>query len=187
MPLCVGWNTTVKVQEESPARVDPQVPPVMAKSPLVEAEIPVTDCEPLFFRVNVLAALVPPTAVLGKLALAGVKVTPAVPVPVSETACGLFGALSVMVTAPVRVPVCVGVKVTLNLQLAFAANVLEQVFELMAKSPLAAMLVIFSSALPLLVMVTDLPADVFPTIVLAKVSDAGWRRTPGALPVVMVS
>jgi len=40
----------------------------------------------------------------------------AAPVPVSETDCGLSTALSVKVTAPGRVPVVVGVKVTETVQ-----------------------------------------------------------------------
>ena len=87
-----------------PARVDPQVVAEIAKSPVVDDEMLVNEAVLLFFRVNVLAALVPPTAVLAKLALAGVNVACGVPVPVRATLCGLFGALSVMVTAPVRVP-----------------------------------------------------------------------------------
>ena len=38
--------------------------------------MPVTDALPLFFSVNVFAALVAPTAVLANFALAGVNVTP---------------------------------------------------------------------------------------------------------------
>ena len=52
---------------------------------------------------------------------------PIVPVPLRLTECGLPVALSVIVTTPVRVPVVVGVKVTLMLQFAPAATVLPQV------------------------------------------------------------
>lgn len=41
----------------------------------------------------------------------------AMPVPVSEMALGLVAALELMVTAPVRVPVAVGVNVTVIVQL----------------------------------------------------------------------
>jgi len=104
VPDWVGWKTTLMVQLPPPLRVEPQVLAETAKSPVVEGEMPVKAVAPLFFRVNVLAALVAPTRVFGKLALAGVKVTCPVPVPVRETDCGLFGALSVTVTEPVRVP-----------------------------------------------------------------------------------
>jgi hypothetical protein len=110
-------KTTLMLQVVLPARLDPQVVDEMAKSPVVDGEMPVTAEAPLFANLKVLAALVPPTAVAGKVALAGVSVISVAPVPVSETVCGLFGALSVTVTVPVRVPVWVGLKVTLNLQL----------------------------------------------------------------------
>src|SRR6267154_2678861 len=52
-----------------------------------------------------------------------------VPVPVSVTVCGLFAALSVMVKVPGRVPVIVGLNVTLIMQVfdpAVAGNVAGQ-------------------------------------------------------------
>src|SRR6267143_2934739 len=49
------------------------------------------------------------------------------PVPVSDTVCGLFGALCVSVSVPVRVPVAVGVNFTLIVQDAPTATVLPQV------------------------------------------------------------
>jgi hypothetical protein len=54
-----------------------------------------------------------------------------------------------MVTAPVLVPVAVGLKVTLRVQVALAARLEPQVF-VWEKSPLAAMLVILTVALPVL-------------------------------------
>src|SRR2546429_5132135 len=59
-----------------------------------------------------------------------------------------------MVIAPVRVPVAVGVKVTLMAQLAPAATDVPQVLVCM-KSPLATMLVTLSATVPVLVSVTD--------------------------------
>jgi hypothetical protein len=178
-PVCVGLNTTLMVQLPLPARVEPHVVAETAKSPVVDGEMPVKEDVPLFFSVNVLATLVPPTAVLAKFALAGVNVACGVPVPVKETLCGLFGALSVMVTAPVRVPSWVGVKVTLNLQLLLTASALPQVEELMAKSPLATMLVMLRVPAPELVIVTVLAAEVLPVTVFANVNDVGVRVTAG--------
>lgn len=74
------------------------------------------------------------------------------PVPVSLTVCGLPLALSVMVMEPVRVPVAVGVNVTLIVQGAFGANELGH--ELDLKSPLVAMPEIESVAVPVFVSVT---------------------------------
>ena len=73
--------------------------------------------------------------------------------PVRFTTCGLPGALSVMLTVPVRVPVCVGVKVTLMMQLAPLASELPQVL-VWAKSPLATMLVTLKDVVPAFVNVT---------------------------------
>ena len=86
---------------------------------------------PLLVNVTGLAALVVPTVWLPKLRLVGDSVTAGAlataPVPVRLTVCGLPGALSVIVTVPVRVPVAVGVKVTLMVQLALAAKEVPQV------------------------------------------------------------
>ena len=58
-----------------------------------------------------------PTTTLPNDTLVGLSVTGGVPVPESATLCGLFLALSVIDTVPVRVPVAVGVNVTLIVQL----------------------------------------------------------------------
>ena len=75
------------------------------------------------------------------------------PVPVSATVCGLPTALSVMVTTPVLVPVAVGLKVTLRVQLAPAATFEPQVL-VWEKSPLAVMPVMLRAAFPVLLSVT---------------------------------
>ena len=60
-----------------------------------------------------------PTTCRGKLRFPGDKPSMgAPPVPVKVTASGLSAALSVMVTAALRVPVALGVKVTAMVQLA---------------------------------------------------------------------
>ena len=84
----------------------------------------------------------------------------AVPMPVNVTTSGLVGELSVTVTAPVLVPVAVGVKVTVSVQLAPAANCAGSVPQLFvwAKSPplvpVMAMLWTVNDALPLLDKIT---------------------------------
>ena len=77
----------------------------------------------------------------------------AVPVPVRLTDWVAGLALSVIVTAPVRVPAAVGLKVTLSVQLALAARLEPQVL-VWEKSPLAVMLVMLRVALPVLLRVT---------------------------------
>ena len=76
--------------------------------------------------------------------------------PVRLTLWGLPVALSVKVTAAVRVPLAAGVKVTLIVQLAPAATELPQLL-VWAKSPgfvpVSAMLVTVKAALPVLVRV----------------------------------
>jgi hypothetical protein len=76
-----------------------------------------------------------------------------VPVPVRLTVWVVGLALSVMVTTPVLVPVAVGLKVTLRVQLAPAARLEPQVL-VWEKSPLTAMLVMLRVALPVLLKVT---------------------------------
>jgi hypothetical protein len=62
-------------------------------------------------------------------------------------------ALSVIVTAPVLVPVAVGLKVTLMVQLALAATLEPQVL-VWEKSPLVLMLEMLRVVLPVFVRVT---------------------------------
>ena len=79
--------------------------------------------------------------------------TGAVPVPVRLTVWVAGLALSVIVTAPVRVPAAVGLKVTLRVQLALAARLEPQVL-VWEKSPLAVMLIMLRVALPVLLRMT---------------------------------
>jgi hypothetical protein len=69
---------------------------------------------PVFVSVTNCGVLVVLTIWVPKVREAGKRVTVAAgtPVPLNRTVCGLFAALSVMVTDPYRVPVAVGVKVT---------------------------------------------------------------------------
>jgi hypothetical protein len=64
----------------------------------------------------------------------GVSVTPAdgeAPDPLKDTFWVPVGSLSVMTTVALRAPVAVGVKVTLMLQEAFTASVLDPVGQLL--------------------------------------------------------
>jgi hypothetical protein len=76
-----------------------------------------------------------------------------VPVPLRLMDCGLSPELSLMTREPARVPVWVGVKVTLIEQDALAARVAGQLLEAV-KSPLAAMPLMFKKSLPVLVSAT---------------------------------
>src|SRR5208337_5348070 len=77
------------------------------------------------------------------------------PVPSRLTTWGLSGALSVIVSFPLRFPFCVGVKVTLMVQLPPTARRLPQLL-VCAKSPVVVMLLMGKPAL--LVKVTTVGA-----------------------------
>ena len=121
--------------------------------------------------------------------MAGVIWTPTLtmPVPVRPISWGLPTALSVMVMVPDCAPAAVGVKVTLIVQVPFTASVdglMGQLF-VCANCVLAAMLVMLSAALPVLVSVTDCdragrvqPADL-------GSSDSFGESVTGGLPVVV--
>ena len=142
-----------------------------------------------FVKVNVLAALVLPTFVLANVALAGVSSACTMPVPESETVCGLPVALSVNERVPVCAPSPVGVKVTLTLHVLPTASVDPQVVEETANSALGTMLVISRVAEPVFFRLTDLAVLVLPSASLPKASDVGVRVTvvPLELPTVTLT
>jgi hypothetical protein len=187
VPVAVGLNTTLMVQLVLAARLAPQVVVETLKSPVVEITMLESVTLWLFLSVNVFGRLVVPTVCAAYVALPGVNVTGAMPVPDSGTVCGLFEALSLIVMLPVRVPTCVGVKVTLMMQFAPAASVLPQGFVLVtgAKSPLTTMLLMFSVELPVLVSLTVFPVAVVPTTVLPNTSEVGVSVTTGPLAVTV--
>src|SRR3989442_6328363 len=109
---------------------------------------------PLLVNVTTWATLVVPTGWLpkSKLVLDRLRAGPeGVPVPIKLITCGLPPALSVMMIAPARVPMALGAKLTLIVQLALAATLppFAQVVPVAGmKSPLGTMLVMVSAALP---------------------------------------
>lgn len=78
--------------------------------------------------------------------------------PVSCEVCGEFAALSFTLSVPVRVPRAVGVKVTVMVQVVFAAKVAGEIghAEVSAKSPEIEMLLIVRGTVWLLLRVTVL-------------------------------
>jgi len=128
-----------------------------AFAPVRPIELIVSAPVPEFVRVTLCAGLVVPISRLPKPRLVGEKVTAgpgATPVPLSATACGLPGALSLIATEAVRVPAAVGLKVAEIVQLAPGASVLGLSGQLLswtkspALAPLRPMLVITSGAVP---------------------------------------
>jgi hypothetical protein len=120
-----GVNVTAIVQVDPAASVEAQVV-VWAKSAVF---VPMTltpemdrVAVPGFDNVNVCAALVLPTIVLGKDTVDGVNTACGagpvawVPVPCRMMLCGLFGALLETAIEPVCAPVAVGVNVTISVQ-----------------------------------------------------------------------
>lgn len=86
--------------------------------------------------------------------------------PVRETVCGLPAALSVTLSEAARVPVAVGLNVTLIPQLFDAARVLAQVVVSLKSAllgPVKPMLLIVSVAVPELVSVTVCGLPLVPT------------------------
>ena len=104
---------------------------------------------------------------VGERLATGPVVPDETPLPPNAAVCGLPLALSVTATLAVRVPVAVGLNVTLIVQLAPALTELPQVL-LWAKSPLLvpvmAMPLMLSAALPALDRVIDCAALLAPTV-----------------------
>ena len=191
LPEAAGVNVTLIVQllfaaSELPhVVVSPKSPglvPVNAMLLMVRATFPV------LLSVTVWAALGVPTLLVNGL----VVVTPAMgalSVPVRFTDCVLPATLlllSVMVKKAARVPIAVGVNVTLIVQLLFAANELPHVV-VSAKSrgllPVTAMLLMVRVAFPVLFRVKVWAGLVEPRFWLLKVRLVGVTPAMGALPV----
>lgn len=110
----------------------------------------------------------------------GVGIGDRMPVPIRPTVG--TGAFAVIVSVPVRVPAALGVNVTETLQLAPAPSELPQVVDDGAKSPLAVILEIKTSELPLLAKVTFLAAPVEPTVRLPNDRPVGDTVTHVPVP-----
>jgi hypothetical protein len=95
-----------------------------------------------------------------------------VPIPFNATFCGLPAALSVIEIEPVSVPIVVGVKVTLIVQLEPGLTLLPHVF-VWANGLLAAMLVIFRIPRPVLVRWIGSPGGVLDVVPMV-LSVPGW-------------
>ena len=182
VPVAVGLNRMLTVQLAPPAIELPHVFPEIRKSPglvpAMENPVNVTVDAPALCTVIDLAALVVPTATVPKFSEVGEREI-AVPTPLRATVWVAGLASSVKVKLPVRVPMAVGVNVTLTVQLAPTATVLPQVLALMAKSPLMPILLMLSVAVPVFVSFTTFAGLVVPNTLLANVSFATERVTTG--------
>src|SRR3989441_1106053 len=175
----VGVNVRLRRQLAPATTVAPfvqVVPAAMAKSPgfkparamLVMLRVAV----PLLVRVTVCTGLVVLRRWSPKARLVGAKVTAgAMPIPASDTDCGLLAASSVMVTVAARPPVAAGENGRAmgreRAEVSVAAPALKKMPAAKAKSaacaPVMVMLVRFSGVPPLLVSVRFCAALVLPT------------------------
>jgi hypothetical protein len=128
-------------------------------------------------RVTVLAELVAPTTVELKLKLFEDNVTGALPLPVRFTVCGLVGASSPKVRAPVALPTAVGLNVTPTVQVPPAAIAPEQLLCAIANGPETATPEMFRGTLWALVSVSVCAELVAPTTVELKLNVLGENVT----------
>src|SRR5258708_10598428 len=122
--------------------------------------------------------LVEPTATLPKFALVGVTLIEAwrgcAPVPVREMVSGELVALLVTVTLPDALPVTVGANTALRVAVAAAFNVKGTVIPFTVNPvPLAAMLEIWTAAVPVLLKMMGL-VPLLPVPTLPKLTEAGF-------------
>ena len=128
-PNTIGLKVTVIEQLAPAATLVPQVlvwEKSLAFVPVTVIDFTVMACTLVLVSVTLCGVLVEPTLTFPKLRLDDESCTN-VPVPVRVAACGLPGALSVMVMAAVCVFVLDGLKVTLIVQFAPAATLEPQV------------------------------------------------------------
>src|SRR5947209_14854212 len=125
----VGVKLTVTVQLAPAATAADVQLLICEKSPVAMTLVTVKGAVPVLTRVIGFPLLVEPTNTPWKLRPTGDNVAiGATPVPLIAADCGLPLALSVIFTVDERLPVLVGVKVTLIVQLAFAARDEGQLF-----------------------------------------------------------
>ncbi len=99
------------------------------------------------------------------------------PVPDRLEVCGLPATLSLTCNVPVSVPVCVGWKTTLIVQLAFAARLEEQVVDETLNSPVVEIEIPVSSTVCLFDSLNAFAALVVPTAVFGNFALAGVNVT----------
>jgi hypothetical protein len=170
-PVAAGVKVTLILHEVWAAREAPQVFAEMAKAlalvPVMVSPESVMAVLSLFVSVTVFAALVLLTPCLPKARVVTEVVAWATPVPVRETVCGLFVALSAIESVAVMAPVAAGVKVTLILHEVWAAREAPQVFAEMAKA-LALVPVMVSPESVMAVLSLFVSVTVFAALVLLR-------------------
>jgi hypothetical protein len=110
VPIAAGLKFTLIVQLVAAARLVPHVFEGMAKLPAMLMLPIVSAVVPLLLRVTLLAVLVVFKTCVGKVMLAGERLT-IVPTPLRFMVCGLLLALLTIESFPARVPAPLGVNV----------------------------------------------------------------------------
>jgi len=132
VPVCapapVGVNVALMVHVPPPFREAPQLVESANPAPRLDVIVSGLARVPAFVTVSVCAGLVCPIATLPNLALAGVTVKGAEPVPCRDIESVLGIPSSTMVTVPAKVPSAVGANVIEIVQLLLAATDVPQVF-----------------------------------------------------------
>jgi hypothetical protein len=162
VPAAEGLNTTLTEQVALTARLAPQALLEIVKSAEVDR-----------------AALLEPTFMEPNARDVGETEAPTVPRPESATVCGLPVPVSLKFRVAVRVPVVVGAKTTLTVQLLDARRLVPQVFEEILKSAgfVSAMLLMVIGVVLLFVSVTTFCPPVFPTGTYAQLTVVGEAET----------
>jgi len=186
VPAAVGLNTILAAQLADAVRLVPHVLLKIAKSAAFVPEIAVLliviDEASLFVKVTDCAALLEPTAIAANVRFVGLAETlPVGAVPFPESAIVWMPAESLKFNVAVRVPVVVGAKTILAVQLADAARVVLQVLLKILKSPAFApesvrLLIVIDAAL-LFVSVTVFCAPMPPTGTAAQLRPVGEAVT----------
>ena len=136
-PATEGLNVMTILQVLAGMIVLPMQLSDSVKSPLAATVCTVSGAVPVLVKVTFFVPLETPRSVPGKVRVVAERLTAgAIPVPLRFTTCGLLPASSLIVKAPLRLPVAVGLKVTVSVQLPPAGTVEPQVFAC-KKSPLA--------------------------------------------------
>lgn len=189
--VVVGLKSIDAVQLAEAARLPPQLPPVMAKSPPLGPDIApvprVTAPDVPFLMVMVCEVLVAPSLTVpnGKVVGDAVTAPPLAPVPESPTVRGVGLLLEVMLHPALSADVVVGANVTNAVQLADAARLEPQVVDAMAKSAM------FAPVMLSVLRVTELAVEfvtvmvcellVWPSVTVPKDNPAGEAVTAPAL------
>ena len=178
LPVADGVKVKPRLQKPPAPRPPPHVLLVTANSALA-AMLPtasVSAAPPVLVKTTVCSALVLPTVCAAKVRDGRLSDTSAtgVPVPFKVTVVvGLASASLLITRLPLKAPTVIGENVILMLQLLGCANVALQVLLLIAKSPLATLLLMLSTAPPVLLRVTVLAVLVVPTPCEPKFHDVG--------------